>query len=167
MLRAWCFLDRDRFNVQTMQTVLEGLASRKGATETRTWQEFAEIVLADTEVLALWACGAIFLLALKCEGSARFVCTGCYLVTGALCIFLYREFHLPARVYCPAFAACAFVSLVVSAGPRSIGKGVTGLARLSRAAQWPCCLRASPVARISCTPREREFCCGVTARPKT
>jgi hypothetical protein len=123
MLRAWCFLDRDRFNVQTLQTVLDGLASRERATETRSWQELAEIVLADTEVLALWACGAIFLLALRSDASARFVRLGCYLATVALCIYLYRDLHLPARVYCPAFAACALVSLVLSAGPRSIGKG--------------------------------------------
>ena len=35
---------------------------------------------------------------------------------------LYGDLHLPARVYCPAFAACAVVIVALSAGPRSIGK---------------------------------------------
>lgn len=124
LLRVWCFLDRDRFNIQTMQTALEGLASHAVTTEPRPWKELAEILFADTEVLALWACGAIFLLALKSAGSARFVRIGCYCVTCALCIYLYRDMHLPARVFCPAFAACAVVMLALSAGPRSIGNGV-------------------------------------------
>jgi hypothetical protein len=122
LLREWCFLDRERFNIRALETALDGLASLERATEPRSWRELAEIFFANTEVLALWACGAIFLLALKGEGSARIVSVGCYFLTCALCIYLYRDFHLPARVFCPAFAACAVVILALSAGPRSIGK---------------------------------------------
>jgi hypothetical protein len=122
LIREWCFLDRARFNIQTLQTVLDGLASQERATTPRPWRELAEILCADTEVLALWACGAIFLLALRKQSSARFLSVGCYFLTSGLCIYLYRDLHLPARVYCPAFAACAAVILALSAGPRSIGK---------------------------------------------
>jgi hypothetical protein len=122
LLREWCFLDHERFNIQTLQTALDGLASRERATEPRSWKELTEILFADTEVLALWACGAIFLLAVRNEGSAWLVCAGCYLVTCGLCVYLYHDFHLPARVFCPAFAACAAVILTLSAGPRSIGR---------------------------------------------
>jgi len=120
LLREWCFLDRKRFNIQTLQAVSDGLASRERATEPRSWSEFAEILFGDTEVLALWACGAIFLCALRSIGSARFIGTGCYLVACVLCIYLYHDLHLPARVFCPAFAACAVVIVALSAGPRSI-----------------------------------------------
>ena len=124
LLRAWCFLDRDRFNVKTLQAALDGLASRERATNPRPWRDLLEILFTNTEVLALWASGAIFLIALKSEEPSHFVCSGCYLVTIALCLYLYHEFHLPARVFCPAFAGCAFVVVVLSAGPRSIGKGM-------------------------------------------
>jgi hypothetical protein len=134
LLREWCFLDRERFNIQTLQTVLDGLASQERATEPRPWRELAEIVFANTEVLALWACGAIFLLALKSEGSAPVVRLGCYFVACTLCIYLYRDLHLPARVFCPAFAACAVVILALSAGPRSIGKVPWTQSVLARAA---------------------------------
>jgi hypothetical protein len=124
LLREWCFLDRDRFNIQTLQTALEGLASRERATEPRPWRDLLDIFRANTEVLALWACGALFLIVLKNEGSSRFVCAGCYFVTSAMCLYLYHDFHLPARVFCPAFAACAVVAVVLPGGPRSIGRGV-------------------------------------------
>ncbi len=120
LLREWCFLDRERFNIQTLQTVLDGLALQERATEPRSWNEFAEILFGNTEVLALWACGAIFLFALKSVGSARFVCVGCYLVACVSCVYLYHDLHLPARVFCPVFAACAVVIVALSAGPRSI-----------------------------------------------
>jgi hypothetical protein len=124
LLREWCSLDRDRFNIQTLQTALEGLASRERATEPRPWRDLLEIFFTNSEVLALWACGAIFLIAWKNEGSSRFVRAGCYFVTSAMCLYLYHDFHLPARVFCPVFAACAVVVLVLPGGPRSIGKGV-------------------------------------------
>jgi hypothetical protein len=134
LLREWCFLDRARFNTQTLQTAFEGLASRERATEPRPWRELLEILFTNTEVLGSWACGAIFLIALKNEGSSRFVRSACYFVTCALCIYLYRDLHLPARVFCPAFAGCAGVVLVLSAGPRSIGKGLPWTRSVARAA---------------------------------
>jgi hypothetical protein len=122
MLRNWCFLDRQRFNSDTLQTVLDGLASREHATEPRPWSGLFENFFAESEVLALWTCGAIFLIALANARSTRFVPAGCFVVTSALCIYLYRDLHLPARVFCPAFAACAVVTLALSAGLRTIGK---------------------------------------------
>ena len=124
LLREWCFVDRNRFNIQTLQTVLDGLASRERATEPRSWKDLLEIFFTNTEVLALWACGALFLIVWKNEGSSRFVTAGCYFVTSAMCLYLYHDFHLPARVFCPAFAACTVMVLVLPGGPRSIGKGV-------------------------------------------
>ena len=122
LLREWCFLDRERFNIQTLQTVLDGLTSTEKVTEPRPWSELAQILLDNTEFLALWACVAILLLALKSVGSARFVPAGCLLVACALCIYLYRDLHLPARVYCPAFAACVVVIVALSDGPRWIAR---------------------------------------------
>jgi len=43
-------------------------------------------------------------------------------VACVLCIYLYRDLHLPARVFCPAFAACAVVIVALSAGPRSVAR---------------------------------------------
>jgi hypothetical protein len=124
LLREWCFLDRDRFNIQTLQTALDGLASREQATEPRPWGDLFEILFTDTEVLALWACGALFLVYWKTDGSPRFARAACFFVTCALCIYLYCDLHLPARVFCPAFAACAVVVLALPGSPRSIGKSV-------------------------------------------
>ena len=43
-------------------------------------------------------------------------------MTGVTCLLLYQRFHLPPRVYCPAFSACAIAALFFSEGLRSFGK---------------------------------------------
>lgn len=121
MLQNWACLDRDRFNVQTLQAVLDGLPPRSFR-PTRSLSELFNRLIQDSELLGLWALGVAGLVTLSITRSARFVPLACYAVTVLAGIFLYEYLHLPARVYCPAFAACALLPIVFSAGPRLLGR---------------------------------------------
>jgi hypothetical protein len=121
LLKDWCFLDRERYNTATLKAVLNALATRERAMEPRPWSELVQVLLNDPELLALWGIGAIFLIALASERSARFVPAGCYLMSAGVCLYLYSALHLPPHVFCPVFGACPVVALMLSAGPRSFG----------------------------------------------
>lgn len=121
MLQNWVFLDRDRYNVETLQTVLDRLAPF-GRKHTKPLNALFSGLIEDGELLGLWAFGAACLAILASDKSARFVPLACYCVTAVVCILLYRYLRLPARVYCPAFAACSIVPIVFSAGPRASGR---------------------------------------------
>lgn len=120
MLRHWIFLDRDRYNVETLRTILEALPPSSSPSP-RPWKYFFGSLARDGEWWGLLACGAACLGILATDRGARFVPLACYAVTAVFCIYLYRFMHLPPRVYCPAFCGCAATSLLFSTGPRSFG----------------------------------------------
>jgi hypothetical protein len=121
MLVNRAFLDRDRYNVQTLQAILDGTAAH-GRTFSKPLLDLFRELFDDGELLGLWAFGAACLAILAIDKSAWFVPLACYGVTAVLCIVLYEYLHLPARIYCPAFAACAITPIVLSASPRSLGQ---------------------------------------------
>jgi hypothetical protein len=121
MLQNWACLDRDRFNVQTLQAVVNGLPPRSHK-PTRPLLDLFQQMIQDNELLGLWALAAAGLVTLSIDRSARFVPLACYVVTAVVCVLLYEYLRLPARVYCPAFAACAVTPMVFAAGPRSLGR---------------------------------------------
>jgi hypothetical protein len=121
MLRSWAFLDRDRYNSQSFQTILDAAPSSSGQS-TRPWCLLLQQLGGDGELWGLLACGAAGLAILATDRSARFVPVGCFAVTLVTCLFVYRYMHLPARVYCPVFSGCAITAIVFSAGARSFGK---------------------------------------------
>ena len=121
MLLNRAFLDRDRYNVRTLQAILDGSESR-GRRPTKPLLDLFRGLVQDGELLGLWAFGAAGLAILAIDKSARFVPLACYCVTVFVCIILYQYLHLPPRVYCPAFAACSITPILLSAGPRSLGR---------------------------------------------
>jgi hypothetical protein len=121
MLVNRAFLDRDRYNVRTLQAILDGTAAHGRRFSKPLLDLFRELI-DDGELLGLWAFGAACLAILAIDRSARFVPLACYCVTAVVCIVLYEYLHLPARIYCPAFAACSIMPIVLSAGPRSLGR---------------------------------------------
>jgi hypothetical protein len=120
MLKNWCFLDRERYNTQTLQKVLDGLASCEHATEARPWSGLLQLFFGDSELLALWVCGAIVLIVTAGGTAPLIIPAGCYAIAAGVCLYLYRDLHLPARVYSPVFGACVAVTLLLSATPRFI-----------------------------------------------
>jgi hypothetical protein len=121
MLKSWAFLDRDRFSSEKLQTILKA-AGTTSDPPAKAWSVLFERLLTDGELWGLWACGAAFLAILTTQRGARFVPLACYCVTGMTSLLLYQRYHLPPRVYCPAFAACAVTALFFAEGPRSFGK---------------------------------------------
>jgi hypothetical protein len=121
MLQNWAFLDRERYNVHTLQAILDGSASR-GWKPTKPLLDLFSSLLQDGELLGLWAFGAACLAILAIDKSARFVPLACFCVSAVVCILLYEYMGLPPRVYCPAFAACSITPILLSAGPRSFGR---------------------------------------------
>jgi hypothetical protein len=121
MLQNWACLDRDRFSVEKLQAVLDGLASKSGKS-TRPLRQLFRQLIGDGELLGLLALGAAALATLSFAKDARFVPLACYGTTAVVCVLLYEYLRLPARVYCPVFAACSITPIVFSAGPRSVGE---------------------------------------------
>jgi hypothetical protein len=121
MLRNWAFLDRERYNSRSLQTILDALPVSNWQPP-RPWHTLINRLAADSELWGLLACGAACLAILATDRAARFVPLACYGVAGITCIFLYRNLHLPPRVYCPVFSGCAIAAIAFSAGPRSFGK---------------------------------------------
>jgi hypothetical protein len=121
MLKSRAFLDRDRFSSEKLETILKSAGARSQPPP-RAWRGLYERLLDDGELWGLWACGAACLAVLVAKRSGRFVPIACYCVTGVTCLLLYQRYHLPPRVYCPAFSACAITALFFSDGLRSFGK---------------------------------------------
>ena len=121
MLKSRAFLDRDRFSSEKLDTILKSAGARSQP-PAKAWRALYERLLGDGELWGLWACGAACLAILGAERRGRFVPLACYCVTGVTCLLLYQRFHLPPRVYCPAFSACAIAALFFSEGLRSFGK---------------------------------------------
>jgi hypothetical protein len=121
MLQYWACLDRERFNVQTMQAVVDGVASRSRKPTKPLLELFRQLAQND-ELLGLLALGILLLMTLSNGKGGRFVALACYGVTAAVCVLLYEYLRLPARVSCPAFAACSLTLFLFSSGPRSFGR---------------------------------------------
>jgi hypothetical protein len=121
MLRNWAFLDRQRFNTESLRTIVDALPSSQWQAP-RPWLELLARFAKDGELWGLLACGLACLAILSTDKSARFVPLACYAVTALTCALLYRQLHLPPRVYCPAVSACAVAAIVFANGPRSFGK---------------------------------------------
>jgi hypothetical protein len=121
MMRNRAFLDRDRYNYQSLQTILDVLPSADWKPP-RPWQALVARLAGDGELWGLLAFGAACLAILATDRTARYVPLACYAVTGVTCFLLYQQKHLPPRVYCPAVSGCAIIAIVFAAGPRSFGK---------------------------------------------
>jgi hypothetical protein len=120
MLRNWAFLDQDRYNSQSLRTILEALP--QNGPSARPWQALAKQLAADRELWGLLACGAAIVVILGVDRSARFIPLACFVVALATCAVVYRFMHLPARVYCPVIGGCVATALVFANGPRAFGK---------------------------------------------
>jgi hypothetical protein len=121
LLQNWACLDRDRFNVQTLGSVVDTIAARSHK-PTKPLLDLIQQLAQDSEFLGLLALGAAGLATLSFDKAARFVPLACYGVAAAVCVLLYEYLRLPARVYCPVFAACAVTPIVFASGPRSFGR---------------------------------------------
>jgi hypothetical protein len=121
MLKSRAFLDRDRFTSEKLDTILKSVSAHSRP-PAKAWRALYERLLGDGELWGLWACGAVCLGIFAAVRTGRFVPLACYGVTGITCLLLYQRYHLPARVYCPAFSACAITALFFSEGLRSLGK---------------------------------------------
>ena len=121
MLRSRAFWDEDRFNLRTLRTFLAAFRET-GWQAPRPWLPMIGHLARDGELLGLLACGLATFGILATDRSARWIPWACYGMAILSCAYLYRNLHLPPRVYCPAFSGCAAVAIVFANGPRSFGK---------------------------------------------
>ena len=121
MLRNWAFLDQDRYNSQKLQAILNAAPSTNWQSP-RPWLALTQQMAADSELWGLLACGVAALAILAIGRSVWIIPLACYVVTIVACLLIYRFMHLPARVYCPAFAGCAVTVIVLSAGRHQPGR---------------------------------------------
>jgi hypothetical protein len=112
MLYSWSFADRDRFSAEKLRAVLAAVGPSDRLMMFRSWHDLADLLGTDGNLLALLGFGFVCLALMGGGWRARIIPVLCLLAALAVSAVLYFYFHLPARVYFPAYAAFPAAALI-------------------------------------------------------
>src|SRR5262249_51790114 len=116
MLDQFSFADPERYSAAKMRAVLGAVGPEDRVRRWRAWEELRRQLGGDASLLALLGAQAACLVLMGGGWRARVVPLLCWGVAAGTSLVLFQYFHLPPRVYFPAFGAGLAATVLGCAG---------------------------------------------------